>query len=169
MSKLTIKQRRFADEYIISGNATAAYKLAYPSVKKDSAARANSSKLLTNTNVSEYIEERLEEIQSEKVADQQEIMERLTRIGRREEMEYQVVTLRTKEDRWVNVGTEEKPVLKKQSVDIEEEKIVPIPAKLSDANKALELLGKRYAMWTDKKQVDLTEQVVFVGEDNLED
>lgn len=169
MSKLTIKQQRFADEYIISGNATAAYKLAYPSVKKDSAARANSSKLLTNTNVSEYIEERLEEIQSEKVADQQEIMERLTRIGRREEMEYQVVTLRTKEDRWVNVGTEEKPVLKKQSVDIEEEKIVPIPAKLSDANKALELLGKRYAMWTDKKQVDLTEQVVFVGEDNLED
>ena len=179
MSKLTKKQQKFADEYIISLNATAAYKIAYPSVQKDSAARANGSRLLTNANVSAYIEERMEEIQSDKVADQQEIMERLTRIGRREEMEYQVVTLRTKEDRWVtlrtkedrwvNVGTEEKPVLKKQSVDTEEEKIVPIPAKLSDANKALELLGKRYAMWTDKKEVDVTAQVVFMGEDELED
>lgn len=164
MSKLTLKQKKFADEYVISGNATAAYKLAYPSVKKDSVARANGSRLLTNANVSNYIEERLEEIQSEKVADQQEIMERLTRIGRREEMEYQVVTLRTKEDRWVNVGTEKKPVLKKQSVDIEEEKIVPIPAKLSDANKALELLGKRYAMWTDKQEVSGDLSVTFVDD-----
>ncbi|TFF67897.1 hypothetical protein EQF93_04275 [Helcococcus ovis] len=32
--KLTIKQKRFADEYIISGNATDAYLKAYPSTKK---------------------------------------------------------------------------------------------------------------------------------------
>ena len=59
MSKLTLKQKKFADEYVISGNATAAYKLAYASVKKDSVARANGSRLLTNANVSNYVEERL--------------------------------------------------------------------------------------------------------------
>ncbi|MFM1540538.1 terminase small subunit [Helcococcus ovis] len=32
--KLTIKQKRFADEYIIIGNATDAYLKAYPSTKK---------------------------------------------------------------------------------------------------------------------------------------
>ena len=146
MSKLTIKQQRFADEYIISGNATAAYKLAYPSVKKDSAARANSSKLLTNTNVSEYIEERMEELRSEKVADQQEILEFLTSVVRGEQTEQTLI-----------------------GMGMGEQGVTDIEIAANQRIKAAELLGKRYAMWTDKKQVDLTEQVVFVGEDNLED
>ena len=146
MSKLTIKQQRFADEYIISGNATAAYKLAYPSVKKDSAARANSSKLLTNTNVSEYIEERMEELRSEKVADQQEILEFLTSVVRGEQTEQTLI-----------------------GMGMGEQGVTDIEIAANQRIKAAELLGKRYAMWTDKKQVDLTEQVVFVGEENLED
>ena len=32
---MTEKQQKFADEYIISLNATQAYKKAYPNVKKD--------------------------------------------------------------------------------------------------------------------------------------
>src|SRR5690625_2757336 len=84
MAKLTIKQQKFADEYIISGNATEAYKKAYKNVKKDATARANSSRLLTNANVSAYIEERMEEIKSEKVADQQEVMEYLSAVMRGE-------------------------------------------------------------------------------------
>lgn len=149
MSKLTIKQQIFADEYIISGNATAAYKLAYPSVKKDSAARANGSRLLTNANVAAYIEERLEEIQSEKVADQQEIMEYLTSVLRGDLTEEQLLVVKNGKSEYVEMH----------------EKHPDMGAR----TKAAELLGKRYAMWTDKKQVDLTEQVVFVGEENLED
>ena len=51
---LTPKQKIFADEYLIDLNATRAYKVAYPSCKKDEAAAVNGSKLLRNTKVAEY-------------------------------------------------------------------------------------------------------------------
>lgn len=44
---LTAKQKIFADEYPIDLNATRAYKVAYPKIKKDETARANSSRMLT--------------------------------------------------------------------------------------------------------------------------
>lgn len=34
MAKLTAKQQRFCDEYLIDLNGTRAYKVAYPSVKR---------------------------------------------------------------------------------------------------------------------------------------
>lgn len=40
---MTKKQKIFADEYLIDLNATRAYRIAYPSVKKDEVARANDS------------------------------------------------------------------------------------------------------------------------------
>ena len=68
LAKLTLKQRKFADEYIISGNATESYKRAYPSVKKDSTANTNASRMLRNAKVKSYIDERLKEIESAKTA-----------------------------------------------------------------------------------------------------
>ena len=62
--KLTPKQQKFADYYIELGNATEAYLKAYPNVKKETTARANGSRLLTNANVSRYIDERMEELKS---------------------------------------------------------------------------------------------------------
>ena len=56
---MTKKQKIFADEYLIDLNATRAYRVAYPSVKKDEVARANGSRLLTNANVAEYIAKRM--------------------------------------------------------------------------------------------------------------
>ena len=51
---MTDKQKRFCDEYLIDCNATRAYKVAYPNVKKDEVAKANGSRLLTNANVKTY-------------------------------------------------------------------------------------------------------------------
>lgn len=48
---MTEKQKIFADEYLIDLNATRAYRVAYPSVKKEEAAAVNGSKLLRNTKV----------------------------------------------------------------------------------------------------------------------
>lgn len=72
--KLTEKQKRFADDYIIHGNATEAYKTAYPSVKKDSTARTNGSRLLTNANISEYIKERLDKIEDDRLMSVEEAL-----------------------------------------------------------------------------------------------
>lgn len=143
--KLTIKQQAFADAYIESGNGSEAYKKAYPNVKKDETARVNASRLLTNANVKSYIAERMEELKSERVADQQEILELLTSVIRGEA---QSAVLRG-----IGEGA--------QTIDDE------MPPTTAERIKAAELLGKRYAMWTDKQQVDGVAQVVI--KDDLDD
>lgn len=48
---LTEKQKRFCDEYLIDLNATRAYMVAYPNVKKESTAAAAAARLLRNVKV----------------------------------------------------------------------------------------------------------------------
>ena len=136
---MTEKQKIFADEYIICLNATRAYKKAYPNVKKDEVARANGSRLLTKANVKAYIDEQLEKLQSERVADQQEVMEYLTAVMRGEKTEPLLV------------------------LDGEgKQKVVDAVPPVQSRTKAAELLGKRYRLFTDKVELDATvEQVVF--------
>lgn len=54
---LTDKQRKFADEYLVDMNATAAYLRAGYKCS-EAAARSSSSALLTNPNIQKYIEEK---------------------------------------------------------------------------------------------------------------
>ena len=63
MAGLTLKQQRFADEYIISANATQAvgYSPKY--------ANTNASKLLQNTTLQYYLKGRNKELESQKIAD----------------------------------------------------------------------------------------------------
>lgn len=83
--KMNEKQKAFCDYYLELGNATEAYKRAYPNCKKDGTARTNSSKLLTNANISQYIDERLKEIESERIAKPEEVLQYLTKVLRGEE------------------------------------------------------------------------------------
>lgn len=57
------------------------------------------------------------------------------------------------------------PVSKK-SVKVYNEipQLVEYPTKNSDRNKALELLGKRYSMWTDKQDITQKTIEIKVGE-----
>lgn len=82
--KLTVMQRKFADEYMISGNATeAAIKAGYS--KKSAYSIGNEN--LKKPEVIAYIEKRRKAIESEKIADQKEIFEYLSSIMRGEEKE----------------------------------------------------------------------------------
>ena len=78
---LTPKQKIFADEYLIDLNATRAYKVAYPKVRKDESARVNGSKLLTNTNVVAYIDERMKEREKRTEITQDRVLQELTKLG----------------------------------------------------------------------------------------
>ncbi|MEA5134641.1 MAG: terminase small subunit [Candidatus Fimivivens sp.] len=151
MAKLTPAQQRFADEYLIDLNATRAYKAAYPSVKKDNVASAAATRLLGNVKVKEYIDEKLADMSSSKIADAKEVMEYLSSVMRREYKENVVVTL---SEECSAYAPDENGTMRKQTVKRETPQIVEIPAKLSDANKAAELLGKRYSLFTDN--VNLT-------------
>lgn len=139
LSKLTLKQKRFADEYIISGNIeqsaiSAGYSKNY--------ARAQAHKLLANVGIKNYIDERLKILDSEKIADQKEILEFLTSAMRGEVTE---------------------PILR-NSGDFEQV-IVDVKPNVATRKAAAELLGKRYKMWTDKVEMDVNSDITIkVGE-----
>ena len=138
MAGLTLKQQRFADEYIISGNATQAATLAGYSKKT---ARSIGQENLTKPDIKKYIDERLEELESSKIAKQDEVLRYLTSIMRGFETEQ---TLR---------GTGEGM----QTID-------DIEVSAKDRIKAAELIGKRYAMWTDKQEVTGDIAITFIDD-----
>ena len=70
--KLTPKQKAFADEYLICGNATEAAREAGYSGKY---AGYNAGKLLKNTKIAEYMSRRQKEIDDSRIADVKEVME----------------------------------------------------------------------------------------------
>lgn len=77
--KLTEKQLKFADYFLEMGNATeAAIKAGY----SEKYAGTNTDKLLKNTNVKEYIEERKKQLDTERIANQEEVLEYLTAVMR---------------------------------------------------------------------------------------
>lgn len=82
--KLTPKQRKFADEYIKSGNA---YQAAIEAGYSRNYAKAQSSKLLENVGIKSYIDERMAEIASKRIMDATEAVELLTSIARGETKE----------------------------------------------------------------------------------
>lgn len=85
--KLTAKQRLFADEYIKSGNATQSYIKAGYSVKSEKVAGVNATRMLGNARVKSYIDAKVAEIESHKIADAKEVLQYLTRVLRGEEKE----------------------------------------------------------------------------------
>lgn len=132
MKKLTIKQKKFADEYIISGNASeAALKAGY---KNEVSGREN----LRKPTVKSYIDERMKELEDEAIADQAEVLKYLTRVLRDEE----------REDVLVNVGNFEQEI---QSMKVS----------TKDKIRAAELLGKRYGSWTDKVDLSSDLTLIF--------
>lgn len=88
---MTEKQKIFADEYLIDLNATRAYRVAYPNCKKNSSADAAARKLLGNTRIKKYIDEKLQEIHDKKTADIKEVMEYLTSVLRGESESEEIV------------------------------------------------------------------------------
>lgn len=105
--RLTAKQRLFADEYIKSGNATQSYIKAGYSVTSDKVASSNAQNLLGNQRVKSYIDAKMAEIESHKIADAKEVLQFYTRVLRNEEAEE--VAVSTGEDA---VLMEKKPSLK---------------------------------------------------------
>lgn len=143
MAKLTLKQQRFADEYIISGNATeAAVKAGYS--KKT--ARSIGQENLTKPDIKKYIDEKMEQLKSDKVADQQEILEFLTSVVRGEKTEQTLI-----------------------GEGMGEQRITDIEIAANQRIKAAELLGKRYSMWTDKVEQTNRNIEVVVGDWDDED
>lgn len=86
--KLTEKQKKFADYYIELGNATqAAIKAGYSKKTANRIGPENLSKLV----IKKYIDERMEQLASERIMSAQEILERLSLIAKEDIKETVVI------------------------------------------------------------------------------
>jgi phage terminase small subunit len=141
---MTERQKIFADHYIISLNATESYKKAYPKIKNIKTAEVNGSKLLRNTKVKAYIDERLEKLKSERVADQQEVLEFLTSVMRGEVTEPLLVL--------DGEGTQ---------------KVVQAKPSVATRRASAVDLGKRYGLFVDRQEI--TQRVVEIELGNWDD
>lgn len=165
MAKFTPKQKRFCDEYLIDLNATqAAIRAGY----SEKTAAVIATENLRKPNIREYIDARMAEKEEQLIATQDEVMKYLTAVMRREYSEHVVVTLSAEESKY---EPDANGTMRKVTVKTESAEIVEIPARLSDANKAAELLGKAYALFTDKVEQDVDMELnitVDYGDDNHE-
>ena len=145
--KLNVKQKAFADYYIETGNA---YQSAIKAGYSENYAKGNVIKLLENESVKSYIQEKMKEIESERIAKAEEVLAFLSSSLRGEVLE-EVVSTETID------GMIKPIILKKQ-----------LSAK--DRIKAAELLGKRYALFTEKVDLEGNVGVTIIDDiGNLED
>lgn len=147
MAKMTVKQQRFCDEYLIDLNATqAAIRAGY----SPNYANTNASKLLQITTIKDSLQKRMAEKEKELIADQNEVLRYLTAVMRGQSSAEIVVVEGTGE------GCSEARAI--QKAPDEKERL-----------KAAELLGKRYGLYTEKVDVDGAVPVVISGDDALAD
>lgn len=163
VAKMTAKQQMFCDEYLIDLNATqAAIRAGYS--KKT--ARVIGQENLLKPAIRDYIEKRMAEKEKALIADQDEVMKYLTSVMRREHQEYVVVTVSEEQTTY---EPDETGKMRRKTIKKETPQRVEIPARLADSNKAAELLGKAYGIYTDKVDADVDMNLsitVDYGEEN---
>lgn len=146
MAKLTAKQQRFCDEYLIDLNATqAAIRAGYSKKTARVIGQQNLSKLA----VKNYIDERMKEKEAELIADSDEVMRYLTSVLRGQSQSEVVVV--------ENIGDYMSEARLIQKAPDEKERL-----------KAAELLGKAHQIFVDKVEqtVDMDLNItVDYGED----
>lgn len=151
---MTEKQKLFCEEYLIDLNATqAALRAGYSEKTAYSIGNEN----LKKPEIQEYIQKRLKEKEDALIAKQDEVLKTLTAVMRREKPETVVVTCKARKSHYDDNG-------KKVTDEAELPICVEIPTKVSDVNKAAEMLGKYYALFTDRTQIENDGPVVIIDD-----
>ena len=143
--KLTEKQKRFVDFYIKTGNATQSYIDAGYSATSRKVAEANARRLLANDSVKKWIEQRLKQLEDQRIADAAEVMRFLTS-AMRGEIQEEVVVVESVGDFQSEARIVKKEVSAKERI------------------KAAELLAKRYGLLVERQQVDVQGAVQIVDD-----
>ena len=135
---MTDRQKRFCDEYLVDCNAAGA-------ARRSGYSPDSANKLMKQPEVQEYIEEQMEAIHNEKIADVKEISEYLTPVMRG------------------SCGEQTKT-----SISDSKETTTYITVSAKERLKAAELMGKRYGLFKEKTEVTVNPAVIINGEEELE-
>lgn len=163
--KLTDKQQRFVEEYLIDLNATQAAIRAGYSAKT---ANEQGARLLANVSIQQAISERMAERSKRTGVNQDRVVLELAKIA--------FVRMTDVVDSNGRIRSDATPddlscieSIKYKESDNEYGGSVEREVKIGSKLKALELLGKHLGMWNDKLDVNITQPVVITGADALED
>lgn len=143
--ELTLKEEKFCRKFVECGNMAESYRSAGYKYSNNTEASRGGKDVFMKPHIKKYIAQLLNEYRTEAIADAQEVLEYLTNVMRGNLSEEQVV------------------VLSDADGQSNAEKVL-VQANINQRNKASELLGKRYGLFTDK--VDLSsENIVLIDED----
>jgi phage terminase small subunit len=165
MAKLTEKQQRFVDEYLIDLNATqAAIRAGYSAKTANEQGCQNLAKL----SIQQAIAEKMAERSKRTGINQDRIVLELAKIA------FVKMTDIVDEEGRIRPDATDDDLSCIESVKYKESSSmngdsVEREVKISSKLKALELLGKHLGMWNDKIDVNVAIPVVISGEDDLED
>jgi phage terminase small subunit len=157
---MTDKQKLFCDEYIKDFNATRAYKEAYPNCKKDESARVNGSKLLTKTNISEYIEQQKEQLKNKMEITQERVLQEMARIAFGDVRKLYnknggLKNIQDLDDDTAAILTGIETTEEFDGYGQDREQIgYTKKVKMADKTKALDMLGKYFGMFKEKVEVN---------------
>ncbi|MGA5591624.1 terminase small subunit [Enterococcus mundtii] len=144
MSKLNPKQQAFADEYIITGNA---YQSALKAGYKENYAKNAQEKLVEKGGkVSEYIKDKLKEVQIKRHLSMEEALAITASIAKGEPQRFEVI----KRDPLTN--------------EILEREVSEYSAGFKERNQALEHYYKINAAFVDKQKVEISEIPTFIDD-----
>lgn len=163
--KLTDKQQRFVDEYLIDLNATQAAIRAGYSVKT---ANEQGSRLLANVSVQTAIAEKMADRSRRTGVNQDRVVLELAKIAF-----VKLTDIIDEKGKIKDTATEDDLAClegyKYKYSDTDTGYSVEREVKLSSKMKALELLGKHLGMWNDKVDLNVALPIVISGSDELED
>lgn len=164
-AKLTEKQQRFVDEYLIDLNATQAAIRAGYSVKT---ANEQGSQNLAKLSIQQAIAEQMAERSKRTGMNQDRVVLELAKIA--------LVKMTDIVDSQGRIKSDASPddlacieSVKYKESESDTGSSVEREVKIASKLKALELLGKHLGMWNDKLDVNITQPIVITGEDALED
>lgn len=167
MNDLNKRQKTFAEAYAIPGTSTYgnATKSAISAGYKESRAEVTGSELVRNSKIREYIKGIEQELFDEQIMSGKEVLYRLTRTAKAENKEVEPMIVKTGNYK------ENPDTSKRQLVYDERVELVAREPKMSDQNKALELLGKYHKLWTEKQEITQRNIELNIGEydDDSED
>ena len=154
MTELSLKQKKFADEYIISGNAT---KSAIEAGYSKKTAESIGSRLLRNVKVSEYISKRTQEVFEERAMSVAEALAISASIARGEIQHGQ-----TKKKVKVYVGDQ----VEEETVTETEYQFTPT---IEERQRSLDHILKVNGAYLDRKEIDVTGMVQFIDDIGIGD
>lgn len=173
---MTDAQKRFCDEYLIDLNATRAYKVAYPNCKKNDSARKAGSRLLTNVDIQNYVEEKIKEREKRTEVTQDMVIKELSAIAFSKASDYaklkkmkrnipildeEGMIVDYKEEEYTGIEftpTDELSEEQKKALSGIKQGKFGLEVNSCDKVRALELLGRHLGIFNDKLDVNVKEK-----------